>query len=431
MKAFHFATAVWGGEYTDTFTAVTLPSLLSNSNIPKVVVNRRCYYSIYTTARDEEKIRLAESFRRLSKIVSIKFERISDNEGDNKYKIASESYLRASLEAANSSQIIVYIIPDVIISDGSVHGLSAIFEEGKKAVLIASMRCIKESLLLKIAGNYTVDGALTVKPRELVSLAIDSIHPIMKFHMYDELTDGFHPSFFVWKVAQKGFILHNVHPQPFAIDMTGQKLEFSSTIDDDLLGNLDIKRENVKLVQDSDEILCFELSRESQTIGLPTDKSFLNIFRWMESATNDAGRFYMRMPVYVHSDDLLANGDWKMVEMRSQMVASTFCNLFELNGHLPISIQGSARVDVEATRLISRQELTAKLIAICGQYNTLSVLKAIATLIVIRSRDFYLKRKRRRASIANSTKLLMAAGVLVGVKLFFQIQKFKNRARLK
>jgi hypothetical protein len=60
-------TPVWGEPYTSTFINITLPSQLAEGNLGSFAKDE-VEYVIATTAHDENKIRLSDSFRRLQDI---------------------------------------------------------------------------------------------------------------------------------------------------------------------------------------------------------------------------------------------------------------------------------------------------------------------------------------------------------------------------
>ena len=418
MKPFHFVTAVWGKTYTKIFINITLPSLLSEGNIPVVSVRRKCYYIIYTTTNDECIIKESNSYKELMLYASVKFERLISTQDENKYKIASDCYLAASKFISKAGHIVVYIIPDAVSADGGISKLSEIFEEGIRAVLICNIRLIKENIVPQL-DQYREKNAINVKPRELTQLAIDHIHPIMKNHMFDDAEWEFHPSFFIWPVEKRGFILYNVHPQPFAIDLDGIDLNFTSTIDDDLLGQLNLPQEHIRMINDSDDILFFELSEKEQKIGLPATKSFLSIIGWMESATNCFGRSILRRPVFVHTSNIDMDPHWEEIKFRSELVIQTLCNLFELNKKSNV-LQVKGQEGVLATdNDIERY----KLIAYCSKFRTVEVFNSMIFFLAKRSENYLNLKRRPKELPIKIVKMSFVYLFLLITKIYLKITK--------
>src|SRR5262249_51985361 len=147
-------------------------------------------------------------------------------------------YRTATAEGAEAGAVLLYLIPDMILADGSMRTMGRHLAQGKRAVMVAGLRAAKDSLLPEVLSRFAKDGIVSVPPRRLVSLAVGHLHPIMQDHLYDGPADGFNPSFFCWPVANEGYVVRCAHLQPVLVDFRGRRATLHGTIDDDLLFDL-------------------------------------------------------------------------------------------------------------------------------------------------------------------------------------------------
>src|SRR4051794_7416931 len=67
----HFATPVWGQEYTRLFLDTVLPSLLAPGNLPSIPHRERCIYRILSLPADLERIASHPSYSALAELLAI------------------------------------------------------------------------------------------------------------------------------------------------------------------------------------------------------------------------------------------------------------------------------------------------------------------------------------------------------------------------
>ena len=73
MIELHLITVVWGNEFLKTFLNITLPSQLSEGNIP--ALDKKCIpiYYIYTRSEDHPKIISSLIYQKLAAQIQITF----------------------------------------------------------------------------------------------------------------------------------------------------------------------------------------------------------------------------------------------------------------------------------------------------------------------------------------------------------------------
>jgi hypothetical protein len=326
-RSFHLVTPVWGEEFTRTFLDVTLPCLLSPGNIP-ALPPASCVYKIFTSDEDRVRILDAPAFRALRTLATVEVRPI-ERLDDNPYVQSSNCYRAATREAADAGAVIIYLIPDMILADGGLRTIVRLVEQGKRAVLVAGLRTVKETLVPEALAKFKAGEALAAAPRPLVELALRHLHPVMQHHMYDEESAGFNPSFFCWRVPGQGFVVHCAHLQPVAVDARGQRATLYGTIDDDLLFDLGLRPDEIAYADDSDELLWFELSPRARVIEPPSGRRLWEILRWLNGATYAHQREYLRRTLRIRATE--ASGpEWRSAEERGRQVVATILAAFEL-----------------------------------------------------------------------------------------------------
>jgi hypothetical protein len=346
----HFVSALWGAAFSRTFSEVTLAALLAPGNIPAAARDRRCIYRIYTTGADRDAIQASEPLAALSRLVEIEF-KIIPAPRENKYQAASSCYMEALERAAAQDAAIVFLIPDMILADGGLKHIADRLDSGARAVLVQGVRTVKERMIADMQAGYRDGPAIRVPPRELVATAVKHLHPLMRYHMYDDSEVMFHPSILCWPVGDEGFLMHGFHLQPVAIYPRGQVPRIHSTIDDDLLDALQLRDEEVYVVHDSDDLVWFELSDPGHAVGMPAKKNMAEVLRWMRKATSKYHRRCVAWPIRMHAGSL-DSSRWKEVEQRGRHVVATLLGAFELE-------QSSYSIVDDLARNISRKDLVA------------------------------------------------------------------------
>ncbi len=327
-QSFHLVTAVWGSEYTDTYLNISLPSLLAPGNIPSLPA-AHCTYKIFSPEADAERIRQSEAFKALAALVTVEFRPLNRIQ-ENPYITSSNCYRTATIEAGQSRATILYLIPDMILADGSLRAVKRFLDEGKRAVMVAGMRAVKETLVPEALARFRTGHAVSAPPRQLVELAMRHLHPIMQHHFYEnEGSRGFNPSFFCWEVPGEGYVVHCAHLHPVAVDLRGQRATLHGTIDDDLLFDLGLSADELAYADDSDDVLWFEISAGDRRIPPPIGKRLWEILRWLNGATYPHQRAYLSHALQIHCRGT-DSAAWRATEARAAKTIATMLAAYEL-----------------------------------------------------------------------------------------------------
>jgi hypothetical protein len=323
----HFVTAVWGEEYAKTFVNITLPTILSLGNIPAVPNKSECLYKIYTTEEGRRIIEGSRAFAILNEYVRADIYLIQE-EIANKYVTSSNCYRDAVREADRVEAATVFLIPDMILADGSIRSIVNILRSGKKEILITGIRLVKETVVPRLLEQHSAGGVLSIGPRDLIRLALDHVHPITRSHYYDGDSEGFHPAGLYWRVRDEGFLLRCFHLHPVAVFPDPQRAAFTGTIDDDMLDVPELYDKDIYIVSDSDEILWCEISSLYNWVPTPKRAGVEAIAQWMINNTNTFHRSLIHRPIRLHTGSFSGSA-WKEVETKAGQAVADVLTAFE------------------------------------------------------------------------------------------------------
>ena len=268
------------------------------------------------------------SFQRLSELMPVEIWFIRDPIV-NPYITMSDCHREIMRLAAAQDVPAVFPSPDHVWGDGSMVGMERLAEAGKTAIHLAGVR-LDRDLFVKNLGEWrSADGTLVIPPRELVKLALAHRHRIAQLHFWEkadaDIGDQLNPSNLFWLVGNDGLVAHCFHLHPLMVHAEVRDIEFSGTIDDDLvsLACPDLSRQYV--VPDSDEIVNFEISGPEHTIPASCMKgSIASVCHWAIFQTNPLHRHLFRQAIKLHSaglSDPEAKKKFDLVEQKAdQMV---------------------------------------------------------------------------------------------------------------
>ena len=275
--ALHFVVPVWGESYVQTFLDYCLPAQLSRDNIPALGGDTANSYTIHTTRSDYERIAASPSFRALQGMLAVTVEFLDsdlspthDAASYGKYQVKSKCYLRALERAAEHNAAVVALNADVVLANGFVRTAVDLLSNGKRVMEVPGPRGLRDPIGRTLVSRYrAADGpSITIEPTQLSALWVKNMHPQLKMH-FVEGPEGapFHPSHLYWTVGNEGVVIRGFHLYPIVIYPKDRAIRFSTTIDDDLVGNLALSQGEVFLAGDSREMFCCELSPPDHYVG--------------------------------------------------------------------------------------------------------------------------------------------------------------------
>jgi hypothetical protein len=321
---FHFVTAVWGDEFTDLYLNVGLPAQLSPGNLFAFREKGGSVYKIFTTSRDAERIRRSSAFIHLANILPTEIVLIDDIELITKYGAMAEAHRRAIQAADREHAAIVFISPDQIWADGTFVNLWELALAGKRVVLVATPRLTKETTVPAFLRRQMNDESASacISSRELVTFALNHFHPITKSLFWDAEDFNRWPSHLYWNVKQEGFVARCFHLHPLMVNPKARGILPESTIDDDYVELACPHREDFYVVEDSDEIVGFEVSSSDSVFGIARgEPSESRISCWARHHASPRHRDFLSHTIRFHGADI--SSKWNPVETLSDQVVES------------------------------------------------------------------------------------------------------------
>jgi len=282
----HFVVPVWGEGYVQTYLDYCLPAQLSPGNIPALGIGRGHRYTIYTTRSDYERMAGAQSYRALQQMIAVTVEFLDatlsvkpDAQAVDKYRVKSECYRHSLKRASEDGEAVFALNADIVLANGFVRTAVDLLANGKRVIEVPGPRGLRDPIARTLISHHRAsDGAsISIEPTELSALWMRNMHPQLKMHFVEGPKGApFHPSHLYWAVGEEGVIIRGFHLYPILINPTDCAVEFNTTIDDDLVGNLGVTPDEVFLAQDSRDIFCCELSPPDHYVGPMASRGDLN-----------------------------------------------------------------------------------------------------------------------------------------------------------
>ena len=215
-----FVTAVWGDWHREIFLDTNLPTMLSPGNLPALSTGIDCEYLVYTTPQDALKMSRNRAFQRLLSIVPVSLKLFTPSKTRNIFNLHHEIWRKATEHARRQQAFILLMPPDVAWADGSFAHLRNALTSGKRAIFMTYPRVVSETIVPALAERFPRDAgeAKIVPPKELMTLAIAHIHPLMA--AYDRAATHFpmHPEMILWPIEGDGFLLRLLARELFCFE---------------------------------------------------------------------------------------------------------------------------------------------------------------------------------------------------------------------
>lgn len=330
LEKVHIILAVWGKEYIELYLKIGLPSQFGEGNLPFLAGRKGFIYKIFTTRKDENFIRNHRAIKKLSKLINTDIIPIDEGSEGGKFELLMDIHNRAIREADRENATIIFLSPDFIMADGTIRKIMKLKCYGYRAIMILTLRLVREEAVPEIINRYyeSDNGSISVSPRELVSVAMNYLHPIEKSYYWGPKISSF-PIHAYWPVDDEGLIARCFYLHPIMVNPIIKFREPQITIDADYVDLVCPDRSDIYVVRDSDEIACFELSSQSDVdknaeIRPKFTPTTWNYAKWAVVNANPfypstIHHWYFQLPIRIHSSDL--SPEWKKHEKASSKSA--------------------------------------------------------------------------------------------------------------
>ncbi len=342
----YFVVVFWGRQHRELFLEFLLPSLLSMNNIPALPRHQSHCFLISTTDDDWDYLKRHPGFLHCQNL--IKMTHLTMNapaSQDNKYLIMSQGHLKATKKIFSEGACGIFLTPDLVLSDGSVSRLYQLASQGKKVVLCAAMRFSQEPILskIKMLRENNPEGGFSFPARVLADMAIRHMH--VETRRYDYYSPFFAErpiSFFFRTPDQKAILVHSFSWAPLLVNYHGLSKHCEETfknwtMDGDYIFRNFPNREDIYVVEDSDEIFLLSVTPQGDFLGYLSSNLFLSqwflclpilkdywkihVIRSVRDAhdMDPLKRSILSCGVRIHSQKM-TDGDWIEIESQANKI---------------------------------------------------------------------------------------------------------------
>lgn len=318
---YHVVTAVWGSAFIELFLDVCIPNQLSPGNLQALPAGSR--YRIFTGHADYASLAASpqlDAVRRLLPVdvVEADLTELDPQANPNTYKMMTACHRRAVADAAAVEAGLIFLAPDFILGEGTLEGLVRLHAGGARAVLTANLRLSRESFL----ADWTArGGGSPVSSRELVGLGLRHLHPATASCFVDGPTSNDFPTSVYFPVRSgdhvDGLLVRAFHLHPMLVDPVRRAQLPDTTIDGHYLAHACPDVEQCIVVQDSDDVVAFELTPFERRVGNHDRRRGVSMLRLAAVAAKcDAyQRSHWHRPIRLHAGAF--DQRWSAAEARS------------------------------------------------------------------------------------------------------------------
>ena len=265
-------TAVWGDEFVTLFLDFCIPNQLSPGNLAALPPGSR--YRIFTTASDARRLKSSSRLDEVRQLLPVDIVELDLAEADaytkrpsNTHKRMIACHRRAAADAAGEERALIYLAPDFVLGEGTIAGLVRIHSAGSRAVLTANLRLMRAEFV----GAHTALGTRALAPRELVRLAMRHLHPWTRSLVADAASTSDNPTSVYWPVlsgeAIEGLLVRTFYLHPMLVDPVVRTAMPGGPIDSHYVRDCCPNVADCHVVDDSDELIVFELSPTARLIS--------------------------------------------------------------------------------------------------------------------------------------------------------------------
>ena len=309
MTPFHVTTVVWGREFCELFLDVCVPNQMTAGNLGALPAGSR--YRVFTSAEDRKFLQSSSALRAIGDRIPVDIivEPLLSTSIGTQFTRMTACHATAIRDASESGAALIFLSPDIVLSEGTLAAVVRSRERGHRAVVCPGLRVDRDAFRAALASR----GADPLSSRELVSLALDHLHPFTRAHMIDGVPGARRPIGVYWDVPGDGILAHGLYLHPLMVDPSQPGVMPDGTIDQHYLFHACPNRADVHVASDSDEFVVFEMSHIDAAV---TETGPEPISAWraarMLCRCDPHQRTYWVMPLRLHAHDL--GPAWRAVE---------------------------------------------------------------------------------------------------------------------
>jgi hypothetical protein len=215
-----FITVFWGDWHRNMFLKINLPTLLAAGNLPAFVGGVACEYLVFTTSADAKIVEQDSAFARLRSLIDVEVKIFAPSKTRHPIDLHRDIWHAATDRAQRQRSLILFMPPDAGWADGSFARLRDKLVAGKRAIFMAYPRVVSDTIVPAMLERHprSSDEAMTISSRQMMTLAISHIHPLMA--VYDRAASHFpiHPEMVLWPIKDDGFLLRFLARELFCFE---------------------------------------------------------------------------------------------------------------------------------------------------------------------------------------------------------------------
>lgn len=223
-KAYTLVVPVWGEEYFNTWLKYSLPSYLSENNLPSLSQKSDFTLLICTDKQTWDSSEKNEYLLNIKKIYNVLFLDISFL--ISKYRmsyghILTYAYHEAIKEHNTSNRYFIFLNADFILADGVFKTIDQLVVRGAEVIFCPSFRVLQEQFLLQLRSQikpYRGLNTLSMDSRKMVGLAFKHVHPTVIAQTINVNDDGsLITNQMYWKVGKNILLGRHFLVFPFVV----------------------------------------------------------------------------------------------------------------------------------------------------------------------------------------------------------------------
>jgi hypothetical protein len=278
-------TAVWGEEFINLYLDLCVTNQLSPGNLPALPPGSR--YRIFTTGEDAPYLAAQSRLDAIRRVLPVDIVAVDMTAADqaarprerwNTHKRMIACHRRAAADAAPEGRGLIFLAPDFVLGEDTIAGLLRRHGRGARAVMTMNLRLDRDAFLAAARGRGPA-----LAPRALVSLAMRHLHPWTQSLMADSTRTSDNPMSAYWPVrangALEGVLVRTFFLHPMLVDPVHRTTVPGGPIDSHYIRDCCPDPSAVHVVDDSDELIVFELSPVGREIGGGIDRDGVSPLR--------------------------------------------------------------------------------------------------------------------------------------------------------
>ena len=275
-ERYQFIVPLWGAKYVDMFVNYSLPSQLSAGNLPSLPAGMTTY-EIFTTPEDRESICNSDSVKRLRSLVDVSIKTFRDEDVLRELNLTQAHYVqnlqkmtwcyqRAMAECRGIDAAFVFMTPDSIWADGAFRFMHDCQSSGVRALMALGLITVRPLLQSRLADFADpARGVIDVPPRQLVTLACDTLHPLGISRVVRDGSARWNSAFY-WMRHGSGLVARCFYLHPVMVRPRVHLERMPCTVDYRYVQKACPDFGDIRVVTDSDDLFYVDMA-DLQHVG--------------------------------------------------------------------------------------------------------------------------------------------------------------------